>query len=75
MQPHSGNEPRLPADRAFVVQFYADAAVAQGRVSGRIEHVVSGQATHFASLAELLAFITQVLAAEACNRGGQGDDP
>jgi len=28
---------------------------------GRVEHVVSGQATHFASLEELLAFITKVL--------------
>jgi hypothetical protein len=63
MQQHSGNEPRLSADRAFVVQFYADAAVAQGRVSGRVEHVMSGQATHFASLEELLAFITRVLPA------------
>jgi hypothetical protein len=31
-------------------------------VAGRVEHVVSGQATHFASLEELLAFIVRVLA-------------
>jgi len=30
--------------------------VAQGRLAGRVEHVVSGQATHFASPEELLAF-------------------
>jgi hypothetical protein len=28
----------------------------------RVEHVVSGQATHFSSRQELLGFITQVLA-------------
>ena len=31
-------------------------------MSGRIEHVVSGQARHFHSLAPLLDFITHVLA-------------
>jgi len=33
-----------------------------GLWSGRIEHVVSGQATRFQSLADLLAFIGRVLA-------------
>ena len=31
---------------------------------GRVEHVVSGQAAHFATLEELLAFMTRVLAAQ-----------
>ena len=31
-------------------------------MEGRVEHVVSGQAVHFHSLEELLAFIGQVLA-------------
>ena len=48
--------------RAFVVQFRRETDVACGRLNGRVEHVVSGQATHFASLAELLAFIGRVLA-------------
>jgi hypothetical protein len=52
---------RLPADRAFVVQFLATAAVDAGRLEGRVEHVVSGQATHFASLEDLLAFMARVL--------------
>ena len=52
---------RLPADRAFVVQFLATAAVDEGRLEGRVEHVVSGQATHFASLEDLLAFMAHVL--------------
>jgi hypothetical protein len=29
---------------------------------GRVEHVVSGQVTHFHALEELLAFVRQVLA-------------
>ena len=32
------------------------------QMSGRVEHVVSGQSAHFASLEELLAFIARVLA-------------
>ena len=51
----------LPAQRAFVVQVHAQAEVAQGRLAGRVEHVMSGQATHFASPEELLAFMTWVL--------------
>jgi hypothetical protein len=52
----------LPVQRAFVVQLYATAAVAQGHLAGRVEHVISGQATHFHTLDELLAFMAQVLA-------------
>lgn len=47
---------------AFVVHLRANSDIAQGRLAGRVEHVVSGQATRFTSLEELLAFITQVLA-------------
>jgi hypothetical protein len=53
----------LSPHRAFVVQFRAEADVEQGRCTGRVEHVVSGQATRFASLEELLAFMVRVLAA------------
>ena len=53
----------LPAQRAFVVQLHATAAVAQGQLAGRVEHVVSGQATHFHTLDELLTFMARVLAA------------
>lgn len=35
--------------------------VARGQIAGRVE-LVSGQATHFPSLQELLGFIAQVLA-------------
>ena len=48
--------------RAFVVQLHATAVVAQGQLSGRVEHVLSGQAAHFQTLDELLAFMARVLA-------------
>lgn len=52
----------LPARRAFVVQLHAEADVGQGRIIGRVEHVVSGQAARFQTLDELLRFFTRVLA-------------
>jgi hypothetical protein len=55
------HERRLPAQRAFVVQLGATADVAQGRLEGRVEHVVSGQATQFHTLEDLLAFMARVL--------------
>ena len=54
-------ESPLSSYRAFVVQFHRGTNVARGCVKGRVEHVVSGQVTHFASLDELLAFIERVL--------------
>ena len=55
------NRPSLPARRAFVVQLHAEAQVEQGHFNGRVEHVVSRQAIHFASLEELVTFITQMV--------------
>jgi len=52
----------LSSHRAFVVQFRAETNVEGGRYAGRVEHVVSGQAAHFQSLENLLAFIARVLA-------------
>jgi hypothetical protein len=52
----------LSPHRAFVVQFRAETAVAAGHLSGRVEHLVSGQATTFDTLEALLAFLAQVLA-------------
>ncbi len=51
----------LSVHRAFVVHFRMNSDVAHGRCAGRVEHVVSGQAAHFDSLEELLAFIARVL--------------
>jgi hypothetical protein len=52
----------LSVHRAFVVHFRVNSDVTQGRLAGRVEHVVSGQSVHFASLEELLAFIARMLA-------------
>jgi hypothetical protein len=54
--------PTFPTRRAFVIQVHADAMVAQGQVWGRVEHIVSGQATYFQTMEELVQFIEQVLA-------------
>jgi hypothetical protein len=52
---------RLSVHYAFVVHFRVSSDGAQGRMAGRVEHVISGQATHFASPEELPAFIARVL--------------
>jgi hypothetical protein len=51
----------LPTNRAFVVQWRIQPPGAPLAWDGRVEHVVSGQMTHFRSLDELLAFICRVL--------------
>ena len=61
MQRESERLTSLPPSHAFVVQFSADVQVDGGRVAGRVEHLVSRQATTFQSLEALLAFIAQVL--------------
>jgi hypothetical protein len=57
----SKQQPSLPAKRAFVVQVHADANFEQGQWLGRVEHLVSFQATHFKSIEELLAFMVKVM--------------
>jgi hypothetical protein len=56
-----GKKAPLSPHWAFVVQFRVGTDIEGGRLEGRVEHVVSGQATHFHSLEELLAFIARVL--------------
>ena len=46
---------------AFVVHLRVSSDVARGRLTGRVEHVVSGQSVHFDSLEDLLAFLDRVL--------------
>jgi hypothetical protein len=53
--------PTLLPDRAFVVEFSGGAAARDGGLSGRVEHVLSGQAARFASAGELLEFVQGVL--------------
>ena len=62
MEEAAQGTPWLSRHRAFVVQFGAETAVERGCATGRVEHVASGQTTHFYSLHELLAFIARVLA-------------
>jgi hypothetical protein len=50
-------EPLLPTNRAFVVQFRSRDKAPSLRYEGRVEHLVSGQATHFQSWEELRLFI------------------
>src|SRR5262249_18506054 len=59
--PTGNTDSPLPPYRAFIVQFHTETDVAQGRIIGRIEHLVSGHASHFVALNELLAFVERVL--------------
>ena len=52
-----------PTQHAFVVQFAAHTALDAEDLAGRVEHVVSGQATQFHSLQALFEFVVQVLQA------------
>jgi len=61
MQQKSKERSPLSVHWAFVVHFGAETEVARGHLAGRVEHVGSGQATHFDSLEELLAFMGKVL--------------
>jgi protein-L-isoaspartate O-methyltransferase len=47
----------LPIQHAFVVQFAAETALDAMDITGRVEHLVSGQATRFRSVEALFAFM------------------
>ena len=47
---------------AFVIQFRPETNIEAGRFEGRVEHILSYNATRFHSLDELLDFIASVLA-------------
>ena len=49
---------------AFVVQLREGTALTPEGLHGRVEHIVSGQAALFTSLAELGAFMARALAAQ-----------
>ena len=66
MEGHSQNPPQtqavaLPANRAFVVQFENAPAGQAAPIAGRVEHIISGHRTRFASWEELQRFIEQEL--------------
>ena len=54
----------LPASRAFVIQLHASSGASEVGHRGRVEHLASGRATHFADEDELWAFADSVLTAE-----------
>jgi 2-polyprenyl-3-methyl-5-hydroxy-6-metoxy-1,4-benzoquinol methylase len=53
----------FPIQHAFVVQFAAETTLDATGITGRVEHLVSGQATRFQSVAALFAFIAARLQA------------
>jgi hypothetical protein len=53
---------------AFVIQLRKGTPLTSQDIQGRVEHITSGQAANFTSLAALLAFMAQVLAPLAENR-------
>jgi hypothetical protein len=57
-----GDQATLPADRAFVIQFACPTAADMLIEVGRVEHLTSGAATHFATWPELRRFVEQALA-------------
>ena len=49
----------LQPEGAFVVQLHSDAEIELERISGRIEHLKSGDSAPFASLEAMLAFMAK----------------
>jgi hypothetical protein len=60
----STSQPAYPTGRAFVVQIHAETNVAQDEMRRRVEHIVSGQTTHFVTVEALVQSIVQVLTAQ-----------
>ena len=54
--------------RAFVVRLYGDSEEADGRICGLVEHVVSGLASEFQSIDELVRFMRRVVATRGRTR-------
>jgi hypothetical protein len=55
------SQPTLPTNHAFLIQFRAQCSASPMAWEGRVEHVVSGQVTHFHAVEELLTFMQHVL--------------
>jgi hypothetical protein len=49
------NQPTYPQSRAYVLKLHCDAALAEGQVSGLIEHVATGRRFAFSNAEELIA--------------------
>ena len=64
-----------PIQHAFVVQLAADTALDSKGMTGRVEHVASGQTARFESMDALQVFVAQVLGALASPSGGERQLP
>jgi hypothetical protein len=53
LNPH----PNHPSAGCYVLKLHRDAAPSLGRLSGRLEHIVSGDCVDFTSSEELLAWL------------------
>ena len=58
----------LSIHRSFVIRLYPGADPVAGEISGRVEHLVSGEAKEFRSSAELVASLGLLLHAGARRR-------
>jgi hypothetical protein len=54
---HRARESAMFTGRAFRVHFRSDADPGGGVFTGRVEHLRSGDASHFTSLQDLIAFV------------------
>jgi hypothetical protein len=54
----------LSVHRSFVVRLYATVDADAGEISGRVEHIVSGNAKEFRSVEELLSSFSMLLGRE-----------
>jgi hypothetical protein len=67
--------PTYPSAGQYVLRLHRDARPQQGQLSGRIEHVASGEGAHFASAAGLLDWLERH-AAQGCDPAqGPGHHP
>ena len=57
--PTDPSVPRFSPERAFVVQLEIRRPVNRPTLRGRVEHLVTGQAFHFGSAAELIDFMSR----------------
>jgi len=69
----SEQEVSLPTNRAFVIQLHGNSGASEVAHRGRVEHLASGVATHFAGGDELWAFVDSVLATVCSDRVNQKD--
>ena len=51
----------LSIHRSFILRLYRDVDLEAGRISGWVEHVVSGEATEFRSVSDLIDFIGRLI--------------